>query len=500
MTSAILTSLAEHAQTRPDAGAVRKLMHHGAARDDPATVLTFAQWAGASGRLAQQLRQTLREDDTLAVGTGNRPEFYVALIAALLADRDVLPLSPDVGRWEVERVTRHVRCAAAIGTPSFIEHFDESATLRWASDSVVSEGEPSDFDAAADHCTGVGALLLNGLDLSATPRLLRRTMRALDAVAHNCAHTIGLSPEDRVLLSMPVHHAYGLEHGLLAPLVAGCAVEIADEFNAELVRRRLIEAPITVLPGVPFIFEALGYGFERSEPRAAPRALRRAYSAGAPLPRTVYDTATQYLGVPIGQVYGTSELGSVTFNDPNATAFAPESVGAPMPGVNIHVLDREAPHTAAPVPMGEEGHVAVSAPSMMQHYIDGEPAHRVDGLLLTGDVGHIDANGRLTLTDRIKPLIDVGGLKVSISEVEQVLTSHPAVHAAEVSELPVTDTARRVKAVVIPKPNTEVDSEQLRRFVRDRLSPHKVPRLIELRPAHSCRGVKAVEKETLRCW
>lgn len=479
----ILARLADHARAQPEGIAVREPGN---------ATLTWAQWAAASGALAHRLRAGIGDEEVVALGLGNRCAFYVALVAALLADRDVLPLSPEIGRHEIERITARVRCGAVIGAPAFAQRITALAAPRLTFDAPPDEGTPEDYDTAIQACAGSGALLLNGLDLAANPRLARRPLRSLDAVASNCAAAIGLRRDDLVLLSVPTHHSYGLEHGVLAPLLAGCTVEPAGEFNAELMRRRLVEAPVTVLPGVPFIFEALSYVFERSDPPARPRALRSAYSAGAPLPHDVSDAAERWLGVPLGQVYGTTELGSVTFSDPRSADFHPASVGRALPGVCIHVLDRDAPRADAPLPIGEEGHVAVSAPSMLERYVDDGDEPWADELYLTGDLGRLDARGGLTLTGRLKPLIDVGGLKVSPTEVEAVLRSHPMVRAAQVTALPVTATARRVKAVVAPAAGAAVDVEQLRRFVRERLSPHKVPRVIEVRAARP-------NEETVRC-
>lgn len=483
----LLSSLAAHARAQPERIAVREVTD-----DGPGAALTWAQWATASAALAQRLRATLAEDEAVAIGLGNRGAFHIALMAALLADRDVLPLSPDVGRHEVRRMATEVRCGAVIGPPPFLNRVRKETQPRLTLEAGALDDESADMDAALGTCTGRASLLLNGLDLDAAPHLVRRTLDSLNRVAHNCAESIGLERDDLALLAVPVHHSYGLEHGLLAPLTAGCTVEIADAFNAELMRRRLVEAPVTVLPAVPFIFEALNYVFQRAEPATPPLALRRAYSAGAPLPREIFDAARKWLNVPLGQVYGTSEVGSLTFNDPQRAAFDPESVGMPMPGVRLCIIDPDAPRSSNMLPPGREGHVAVA----MNDNDDASTLH------LTGDLGRLDARGALTLTGRVKPLIDVGGLKVSPTEVETVLREHPAVRAACVTALPVTATARRVKAVVVPAAGASVTAEQVRQHVRERLSPHKVPRVIELRaslagdapPSHP-----HTHGETVRC-
>jgi long-chain acyl-CoA synthetase len=208
--------------------------------------------------------------------------------------------------------------------------------------------------------------------------------------------------------------------------------------------------------------------------------LRRAYTAGSPLPRRIFDRFEQVYRIRVGQAYGTTEFGSVTFNDPEARDFVPEAVGRPLGGVEIRILDMAQPRCDRPLPVGSEGHVAVASPSMLSGYVDGE-CPIVDGFLLTGDLGRLDAGGTLTLTGRLKLLIDVGGLKVNPLEVEAVLMRHPAVREAVTLELPYSDTTSRLKAIIIPEDDREVGGEELQRFAREQLIHYKVPRVFEIR-------------------
>ena len=175
----------------------------------------------------------------------------------------------------------------------------------------------------------------------------------------------------------------------------------------------------------------------------------------------------------------------MTFNDPNrAGAFDPASVGRPMRGVDIRILDVDDPRPDGPLMHGVEGQVAVRANSMMEGYLNDDTAGALlDGYSLTGDLGRVDGQGRLTLTGRIKLLIDVGGLKVNPLEVEEVLAQHPQVAACVVVPVPVSETVSRLKAIVMPRDpdGPGPTPESLRRFARDRLTAYKVPRLFELR-------------------
>src|SRR5207248_9893851 len=175
------------------------------------------------------------------------------------------------------------------------------------------------------------------------------------------------------------------------------------------------------------------------------------------------DAFESKFGVRIGQLYGATEIGSVTFSDPACEHFNPAGVGRPFDGVDIKIV---------------EGEVLVRAPSMFQGYLN-EPA---SGYFHTGDLGHLEEQGNLTITGRLKLLIEVGGLKVNVLEVEDLLAQHPAVAEAAVVAVRVSDTVSRLKAVVTPK---SIDNppvpEEIRRFLRERLTAYKVPRLVEVR-------------------
>jgi acyl-CoA synthetase (AMP-forming)/AMP-acid ligase II len=284
------------------------------------------------------------------------------------------------------------------------------------------------------------------------------------------ATAIGFTEQDDVLACVPLCHSYGIEHGVLAPLWAGSRVHLARGFDLRVVLAELSNSGISVFPGVPFMFEMLarhGTGTAAGFPR-----LRRAYSAGGPLPRAVGEAFRTALGVTVSQLYGATEIGSVTYSNPDETGFDPASVGRAMNGVSVRILD--------PDPTGQ-GHVAVAAASMLSGYLGDEASPTTpDGYFLTGDLGRLDGFGNLTITGRIKLLIDVGGLKVNPLEVEDVLAQHPDVASCVVVPVRVSETVSRLKAIVTPRSGPP-SPESLRQFARARLAGYKVPRQFEVR-------------------
>jgi long-chain acyl-CoA synthetase len=171
-----------------------------------------------------------------------------------------------------------------------------------------------------------------------------------------------------------------------------------------------------------------------------------------------------------------------------------------MPGVEIRVLDADRPDVDQPLANGHTGQVAIASPTMLNRYIDDSTPPVVDGFFFTGDLGHMNARGELTITGRMKLQIDVGGLKVNPIEVEQVILLHEAVRECAVVPLSVSQTLNRLKTVVALKPGYEsVSMEELREFVRGRLASYKVPRVFELRDRLPKSPTGKVLREALRC-
>ncbi len=386
-----------------------RLAHHAATR--PTVVACRDAAGGASLTWAELHRRVIDAPSVgpiVTISMANTLDFPVAFLAALAAGHSVLPVAPR-----------------------------ESA--------------------AAVRSVDVGGsnLLLLSSGSTGTAKVVVRSAASVDAVCEQMVTAIGITAGDHVLATVPLCHSYGLEHGLLAPVWAGATTTLCRGLDVPTVRRELMESRITVLPAVPSAFEALAR-LDVAVPHV------RAYSAGGPLPPSVAAACRDRLGLTIGQVYGATEIGSVTYGEDTDG-----SVGRPMPGVTIRI--------------DEDGQVMVAAPSLFDGYLGEANPTTADGFYPTGDLGHVDEQGRLHVTGRVRLLIDVGGRKVNPLEVERVLMDHPAVAGCVVVPVQQTATVARLKALV--EPRGVVDLEELRAFARGRLAAHKVPRSFEVRDA-----------------
>jgi long-chain acyl-CoA synthetase len=207
--------------------------------------------------------------------------------------------------------------------------------------------------------------------------------------------------------------------------------------------------------------------------------VRLAFSAGTALPRPFFDAFLDRFGVPVRQLYGCTEAGTLTANMDDDPAASFESVGRPVDGVAVLVEDDEGEQVAP----GTVGEIAVRSPGLTSGYADMEELNREafrDGFFLSGDLGMLDDDGRLTITGRKKLLIEVGGYKVDPIEVEDVVVAHPNVAEAVVVGVETKVQGEElVKAVVVPK--AEMDERDLIGFCQQRLANFKVPQVVEFR-------------------
>ena len=439
---------------------------------------------------ASRLRADHAPGDVVILCSPNQPSFVVAFLAALMADLTVFPVHPGLTQHELREAARRSNAQTLIGSANKLALVEGLGIRRLEINGIASGHEPTrDERMAHDRAESIrGGLMLQTTGTTGIPKIVYRSGRALDAVARNVVDATHLKPDDRVLAAMPLCHSYGVENGLLGPLLAGAAIHPSDGFDPASIARHLSAAGITVFPGVPFMHQILA---ERSAEIAMP-TLRLAYSAGSALPVPVAEGFRARFGISVEQLYGSTEIGSVTFGT--------VGVGRPMRDVRVQILDADEPLIGRPLPCGSEGLVAVSAPSMLDRYVGDDTPALVDGYFFTGDLGRMDEDGNLIISGRVKLQIDVGGMKVNPLEVEQILAQHPAVRECIVIPEPVTHTVSRLKAVVaLHELGGNQPAEELRQFVRERLASYKVPRLIEFRDSLPKSPTGKVLREALRC-
>jgi len=466
----LLTTLAQHAAVRPDAPAYIRATGSGT------SVSTYGQLHNASLAFAAELSSCLDPGDVMLLSASNDERLVIAFLAGMRVGASVFLLSPDMSEPERTLAIRRAKPRVALASDEVAEHIQSAVEKCFRLNGVSLSPAALSHDVSDE--SDQAQVLLQTSGTTATPKIICRTSASLDAVASNTAQAVGMTSDDRVLGTVPLCHSYGMEHGLLAPLYAGASVHLLNGFVLPAVQQLVNDGDVSIFPGVPFMYEALA-GLTSGECQLA--NLRRAYSASAPLPMNIFNTIEENHGLRVTQLYGATEIGSVAFNAPGQPGFDPSGVGKPMQDVDIRIVSPDQADPQRSVPPGEQGHVIVSAPSMLQGYLD-EPLNNVlNGYFLTGDLGHLDVHGVLFVTGRLKLLIDIGGRKVNPLEVEHVLKEHQSVDQCAVVAFNMTQTVRRLKAFVTLKPDAPpATPDELRLFARDRVSSYKAPRVVEI--------------------
>lgn len=300
--------------------------------------------------------------------------------------------------------------------------------------------------------------------------------------------------EDVLLHVLPLYHVHGLFTAVHTVLAAGASLLFLPRFDAAEVVRLLPRA--TVLMGVPTHYTRLLA--EPSLDREAAAGMRLFVSGSAPLPAEVQRAFERATGHRILERYGMTETGMNTSN-PYDGERRPGSVGLPLPGVELRVVD---PASGVPLPDGEVGMLEVRGPNVFAGYWrDPERSAadlREDGFFVTGDLGVRSPDGYVTIVGRGKDLVITGGLNVYPREVEDALDALPGVRESAVVGLPHPDLGEGVTAVVVPEAGARVEEAAVIASLRDVLAGYKCPKRILVVDELPRNAMGKVQKAALR--
>lgn len=329
------------------------------------------------------------------------------------------------------------------------------------------------------------ALLLQTSGTTSRPKVVPLSHGNLLASALAVADVLALGPEDRSLAAMPLFHIHGIVASLLAPLLAGGSV-ICCQSNAPATLLHLLDSlQPTWLSAVPTLLQGLLAELDRNGAPPPAHRLRLLRSSSSALPPAVLERLESVFQVPVLEAYGMTEAShQICCNRLPGSGHGrlPGSVGSPA-GPEVAVLgpSREL------LPPGECGEVAIRGPGVTAGYEGADQSGWVEATsgerwFLTGDEGLFDAQGRLTLTGRLKEMINRGGEKVIPRCVDEALLQHPAVEQALAFAVPHPTLYEDLGAAVVLRAGAQVDEQDLRRHAFALLAPHEVPSRIVLLP------------------
>jgi acyl-coenzyme A synthetase/AMP-(fatty) acid ligase len=397
---------------------------------------SFAELGDRVAAWAAALRKAgVAQGQTVSIALGNVPAFpevFFALrrleVGALLVDESSSAVSPRMGAsWILHR--------GAGGRD-----------LEGAPDSAVR------LDALRPEQTVPTGTALIKLTSGSTlaPRGACFTEEALVEGIDHILQGMEITAQDRVLISIPLSHGYGFDNGVLSLAAGGTPLILQSDVLPGALLRTLREREVTFFPAVPALIRALG---QVAWPKSLP--LRRVISASAPLSREAAESFARASGLPVGQFFGSTETGGISFESRPGDPDADGCVGFPLPGVRIE--------------LAPGGAVRVHSRANRFALLPDQP---VPSYVETGDRASWSPEGRIKLEGRATLLANVGGLKVDLGALDAFFRTLPGVDDA--AALPVEDPARghRVVAYVETSAHTP---ERLLEICRQRLAPLEVP-------------------------
>jgi long-chain acyl-CoA synthetase len=277
------------------------------------------------------------------------------------------------------------------------------------------------------------------------------------------------------LITLPMHHGAGPAAATAACASRGTSV-LLDPYDAEEALRLIDRHKVQVWTAVPTMLLRIQSLPAEVLARYDLSSLRSLSTGAAPVPQSLKEWIIHHLGAGLlWESYGASEAGMITYTAPEHQLTKPCTSGVPYDGVEIAIVDDHWNR----LPAGETGEIAVSTPLVIDRYLGraelGEDTVK-DGFYRTGDVGHLDNDGFLFITDRIKDMIVAGGVNIYPAEIEKALVEHPLVVDAAVIGIPQPDFGEQPIAFIVSTGATQPTAEELVAFLGDRLASYKKPR------------------------
>lgn len=318
------------------------------------------------------------------------------------------------------------------------------------------------------------ALVLHTSGTTAKPKLVPLTHRNLCASAQHIQTTLQLTGYDRCLNIMPLFHIHGLVGAILASLAAGASIVCTPGFQADAFFEWLTLFRPTWYTAVPTMHQAILERLAAHPANPAHYSLRFIRSSSAPLPPQVMQGLEAHFHAPVIEAYGMTEAAHQMASNPlPPLPRKPGTVGLAA-GPAIKIID-EAGHFA---PAGQTGEIVIRGENVMTGYANNPAANQsafLHGWFRTGDQGVLDVDGYLSITGRLKEMVNRGGSKIAPREVDEALLDHPKVAQAVAFAAPHPTLGEDLIAAVVLRHGSRTTEPELRQFIFARLADYKVP-------------------------
>jgi acyl-CoA synthetase (AMP-forming)/AMP-acid ligase II len=438
---------------------------------DDEGVLTWRDIDLRTDRIAGELRaRGIVEGDAVGLLARNGRGFVEASTALSKCGADVLYLNTGSAGGQIDEVLTREKATAVVHDEEFADLLAEAAQGRLE---ITTEQlsalatEPGPGAPPKPARTSRQVILTSGT--TGAPRGAARSGAGIEDLVSFLSR-IPMRADETTVIPSPVFHAWGLGHLSLA-MVMGSTVVLRRRFDPKQVLADIEEQRAAVLVVVPVMLEKLLQADPSSYDLSS---LRIIASSGSALPGELAERALAAFGPVLYNLYGSTEVAYAAVATPDDLAADPRTAGKAPHGVTLRVVD----DNGRDVRPGEPGRIFVGSGLSFEGYTDGSDKDRLDGLIATGDLGTLDAEGRLTVLGRDDDMVVIGGENVFVGQVEDVLLQHAAV--AEAAVVAVEDSSYGTKLVAHVVLSRQVETEELQDWVRSKLARFAVPREVQL--------------------
>jgi len=412
--------------------------------------------ACASGTTSAPLNPAYRADEF---------EFYLSDLNAKLLIVEQASTSPAI-EVAARLGVRIADLVVPAGAPAGSFHLVARDGSSGAAAALGGYGEPADV-----------GMVLHTSGTTSRPKIVPLSVGNLCASAANIRTTLQFTPRDIGLNIMPLFHIHGLIAGVLAPISAGSQVFCTPGFNALKFFAWMDEARPTWYTAVPTMHQAIVQRAKGNAETIARNPLRFLRSSSSSMPTQVIRELEEIFKAPLVEAYGMTEATHQMASNPlPPLARKPGSVGLPA-GPEVAIMGDD----GQLLPAGEIGEIVIRGPNVTAGYENNPKANAegfLNGWFRTGDQGSKDADGYISLTGRLKEIINRGGEKISPREVDEILMDHPAVGQCVVFGMPHAKLGEEVAAVVVLKEGASTTEREIQDFVARRAADYKVPKKI----------------------
>jgi acyl-CoA synthetase (AMP-forming)/AMP-acid ligase II len=453
---------------------------------DERGALSFERLHRRSNALARAFAEIgIGHEDGVGIMCRNHRGFVEATLAAAKLGASVLYLNTMFAGPQLAEVTRREKPKALVYDAEFaglLEGVDDSVArvVGWTDEDVgagevtleqlIAAGAESDLRPPPDKPRFV--ILTSGT--TGTPKGAQRS--SPDGLLGIAAliDRIPFRSRETMMIAAPLFHSWGFFHFVMSLPTASTMV-LRRRFDPEGTLQVVQESRAEVLAAVPVMIQRILALPEETLARYDLSSLRITSLSGSALPGELALEWMDRFGDSVYNLYGSTEVAYATVATPRDLRAAPGTAGRPPRGTTVRIVDEHGSN----VPQGEAGRIFVGNEMSFEGYTGGGGKEVIDGLLSSGDVGHIDSEGRLFIDGRDDEMIVSGGENVFPREVEDLLADHEAVVEAAVIGVEDAEFGQRLKAFVVVKDGVEPSEDELKAHVKANLASYKTPREVE---------------------